>query len=103
MSDSQVPSELVADAVQTAQNFVTVFIGVYLLLIFVYVLASWFRVPDSLRPIVRFLHDVCEPYLRLFRRVIPALGPVDVSPIVAVGVLFVLRWLINSIVLENLR
>lgn len=85
------------------QRFVTVFISVYLLLIFVYVLASWFRVPDSLRPFVRFLHDVCDPYLRLFRRVIPPLGPVDVSPIVAVGALFVLQWLVNGVLLENLK
>jgi YggT family protein len=96
-------STLLADAIGAVQSFVTVFIAVYLLLIFVYVLASWFRPPDSLRPVVRFLHDVCDPYLRLFRRFVPPLGPVDISPIVAVGVLFVLQWLINGVLLGNLK
>jgi YggT family protein len=103
MGDSYASLALLADAIGAVQRFVTVFIAVYLLLIFVYILASWFRVPDSLRPLVRFLHDVCDPYLRIFRRVIPPLGPVDVSPIVAVGVLIVLQWLINSVLLENLQ
>ena len=43
--------------------------------------------PHSLSWLQRFLYDVCEPYLRLFRRILPALGPLDVSPIVGVLVL----------------
>ncbi|HZT46094.1 MAG TPA: YggT family protein [Gaiellaceae bacterium] len=78
---------LLADAVSTAQDFVNVFVGVYVLLIFVYVLTSWIRLPYSLSWLQRFLYDVCEPYLRLFRRLLPALGPLDLSPIVAVLVL----------------
>ena len=78
---------VLADAVSTAQDFVNVFVGVYVLLIFAYVLTSWIRLPYSLNWLQRFLYDVCEPYLRLFRRVLPALGPLDISPIVAVLVL----------------
>jgi YggT family protein len=78
---------LLGDAVSTAQRFVDVFVAVYVLLIFVYVLTSWIRVPYSLNRVQRFLYDVCEPYLRLFRRVLPSVGPLDVSPIVAVLVL----------------
>ncbi len=78
---------LLADAVSTAQRFVDAFVGVYVLLIFVYILTSWIRVPYSLNRIQRFLYDVCEPYLRLFRRILPPLGPIDVSPIVGVVVL----------------
>lgn len=103
MGVSGASSVLLGDAIAAVQNFVTVFIAVYLLLIFAYVLMSWFPVPEWVRPFVRFLHDVCDPYLRLFRRFIPALGPVDVSPIVAVGALFVLRWLVNDVVLASLR
>ena len=94
---------LLADAISTAQRFVGVFVWVYILLIFAYVITSWIRLPDPFRPFVRFLHDVCEPYLRLFRRILPALGPVDVSPIVAVFVLYVALWLVNSVLLDNLR
>jgi uncharacterized protein YggT (Ycf19 family) len=75
---------LLADAVSTLQDFVAVFVGVYVLVIFVYVIASLFRLPYSFNPVLRFLYDVCEPYLRLFRRIIPPLGPLDLSPLVGV-------------------
>jgi YggT family protein len=41
--------------------------------------------PYSLNSVQRFLYDVCEPYLRLWRRLLPLqFGPMDFSPIVAV-------------------
>jgi uncharacterized protein YggT (Ycf19 family) len=80
---------VLADAVGAAQSFVDVFIGVYVLLIFVYILTSWIRLPYSLSWLQRFLYDVCEPYLRLFRRVLPPFGPLDLSPIVGVFVLII--------------
>ncbi len=81
---------LLADAVGAVQNFVDVFIGVYVLLIFAYILTSWIRLPYSLSWLQRFLFDVCEPYLRIFRRLLPAFGPLDLSPIVGVFVLIIL-------------
>ena len=78
---------LLADAVSAAQSFVTVFVSVYVLLIFVYVLTSWIRLPYSLNWLQKFLYDVCDPYLRIFRRVLPSLGPLDLSPLVGVLVL----------------
>lgn len=95
---------LLADAVSAAKSFVSVFILVYVLLIFVYVLTSWVKLPYSLwlNRIQRFLYDVCEPYLRLFRRILPPLGPLDLSPIAAVVVLFLIRLLLESL-LDRLR
>ncbi len=78
---------LLADWVSTAQNFVSVFIGVYVLVIFVYVLTTLVRLPYSFNPVQRFLYDVSDPYLRVFRRVLPPLGPLDLSPMVGVVVL----------------
>jgi YggT family protein len=80
---------LLADAISSAQNFIWVFATVYTLVIFVYILSSWVRLPYSpwLARLQRFLHDVSEPYLRLFRRILPSMGPVDLSPIIAVIVL----------------
>jgi YggT family protein len=94
---------LIADAIDSVQSFVTVFIWVYTLMIFAYVILSWVRSPYTTHPVVRFLHDVCDPYLRLFRRVLPPLGPVDLSPIVAVAALLLLRYLVNGVLLENLK
>ena len=78
-----------ADAISSAQNFVWVFATVYTLVIFVYILTSWVRLPYSpwLNRLQRFLHDVSEPYLRLFRRILPSMGSIDLSPIIAVIVL----------------
>ena len=78
---------LLADWVTTTQSFVTVFTYVYLLVIFVYIITTFVRLPHSLQPVQRFLYDVSEPYLRLFRRILPPLGPLDLSPIIAVLVL----------------
>ena len=85
---------LLADAVSSARTFVSVFIYVYVLLIFLYVLTSWLRLPYSLNRVQRFLFDVCDPYLRLYRRFLPPLGPLDLSPIVGVIVLVLIERLI---------
>jgi YggT family protein len=88
------------DAVSAAENFVSVFIGVYVLLIIAYILTSWIRMPYSptLNRVQRFLYDVCEPYLRLFRRLIPSVGPLDLSPIIGILVLYVLERLIVTLI-----
>jgi uncharacterized protein YggT (Ycf19 family) len=45
----------------------------------------------------RFLYDVCEPYLRLWRRVLPMAGPIDLSPMVAVIALIVAEQIVVAI------
>jgi uncharacterized protein YggT (Ycf19 family) len=91
---------LLADAATSVRRFVDVFILVYILLIFAYVLTSWIRLPYSptLNRLQRFLYDVCDPYLRIFRRILPPLGPLDVSPIVAVITLVVIREALDALI-----
>ena len=83
---------MLADAISKAETFVNVFVTVYALVIFLYILASWLRLPYSpwLNRIQRFLYDVSEPYLRLFRRLLPSFGPLDLSPMIAIIVLIIL-------------
>jgi YggT family protein len=90
---------LLFDAVSSVQSFVSVFIYVYVLLIFVFILTSWVRLPYSpwLQRTQRFLFDVCDPYLRLFRRFLPPLGPLDLSPVVGVIALFILQRVIIAL------
>jgi uncharacterized protein YggT (Ycf19 family) len=90
---------LLADAASSVNTFIDVFIYVYVLLIFVYILTSWVRLPYTpwVRRFSDFLRDVCEPYLRLFRRILPPLGPLDLSPVVGIVVLFVLMDVINRL------
>ncbi len=69
----------------------------YSMVIFVYVLLSWFPTDRGiLADINNVLARVCDPYLNLFKRIIPPMGMLDVSPIVALLVLqFGVRLLLN--------
>ncbi|HZP73458.1 MAG TPA: YggT family protein [Gaiellaceae bacterium] len=72
------------DAITQVELFLNVFVGVYVLAIFLYIIASWIQLPYSLRVIHKFLYDACEPYLRIWRRILPMAGPLDLSPMVGV-------------------
>jgi YggT family protein len=91
---------LLADAITKAETFVNVFVTVYTLVILAYVITSWVRLPYStwVNRIQRFLYDVSEPYLRLFRRVLPSMGPLDLSPMIAVIAL----WLLDRVLITVL-
>jgi YggT family protein len=89
---------MVLDAISAVETFINVFVAVYILAILAYILTSWVQLPYSLRPVQRFLYDVCEPYLRLWRRLIPlSTGPLDLSPMVGVFALIALDTILNSI------
>jgi YggT family protein len=82
-------------------NYVSALFLVYILLIFVYILVNM-MFSLGLRPpysrwtdaVTNFLRDVCEPYLRLFRRFIPPLGMFDLSPMIAIFLLYIVRTLV---------
>jgi YggT family protein len=80
---------LLASAAHFAGSLVVTFCYVYILLILLYVISAMLQLPYSiwLSRIQRFLYDVCEPYLRLYRRFMPMVGPLDLSPLVATLVL----------------
>jgi YggT family protein len=82
----------------TARDQIADFLGallwVYIILIFAYIITTLIfsfggRIPYSRwsSAALGFLRDVTEPYLGLFRRFIPPIGMIDISPIVAVLVL----------------
>jgi uncharacterized protein YggT (Ycf19 family) len=93
-------SGLLFDTASSLQQFVRVFVGIYILLIFIWVLLSWIRIPYSrtFSAVQQFLDEVVSPYLRLFRGRIPTLGPLDLSPIVAVVVLLVAAELVSFVI-----
>ncbi len=51
-----------------------------------YILMSWVPAAQN-SAIGRMLEKVCEPYLGIFRKFIPPLGMIDISPIVAIFML----------------
>ena len=74
---------------------------VYLVLIFIRVLLSWVpRMPynRALRAVVTFVEETTDPYLNIFRRVIPRLGPIDISPIVAILVLSIVSGIVVRLI-----
>ena len=86
-------------------DFLAALILVYTLLIIAYILSQLFfnfggRVPYSRTSdgILGFLRDVCEPYLAIFRRFIPPIGPLDLSPIVALFALQIVGGIVASLI-----
>jgi YggT family protein len=84
-------------------NYVSAVFYVYIILIFLYILLNllfstgvhppYARGSDA---VLKFLRDVSEPYLRIFRRFIPAVGMFDFSPMIGIIVLWLLRTVIVS-------
>jgi YggT family protein len=87
------------DAVTSVESFLRVFVYIYSLLILAYIITMWVRLPYSpwLNRIQRFLYDVCDPYLRIWRRILPSFGPLDLSPVVGVAALYILLAVITNI------
>ena len=84
-------------------NYISVLAYVYTLVIIAYILTNLafslgLRIPYSRwsDAILGFLRDVTEPYLRLFRRILPSFGGLDFSPIVAILVLQLAARLLSS-------
>jgi YggT family protein len=75
--------------VSTVISFLEALYYVYTILILLYILLSWVQLPYNVwvGRVRTFLHDTVEPYLGIFRRMIPPIGMFDVSPIVALVVL----------------
>ena len=96
---------VLASARTQIADYLSTLIYVYTLLIVLFIVIQLLfsiglRPPYSraLDLVVGFLRDVCEPFLRIFRRVVPQFGGIDFSPILAILSLS----LFNSIVVQNL-
>jgi YggT family protein len=84
-------------------NYVGWVFQVYIIIIFVYIALNWLFAAGVHPPYSRwsdalltFLRDTAEPYLRIFRRLIPSIGMFDFSPIIAILVLYFLRVIITN-------
>ena len=70
-------------------------IGLLMLVILVTSLLSWVQ-PDPRNPIVRLLHAIVDPILHPIRVILPSMGGMDFSPLVAILILSMLQKLIVS-------
>ena len=80
-------------------NVLYTLLRIYSFCIVVWCLSSWITVSnDSFNRILEGLGKIVEPYLSVFRRVIPPISGVDLSPIVALFVLnLVGRFVISTL------
>jgi YggT family protein len=96
---------MLASARTQIADFLSALIYVYTLLIILYIVIQLLFMV-GLRPpysratdaVLGFLRDVCEPFLRLFRRVIPSFGGIDFSPLLAILTLSI----INNVVVGRI-
>ena len=85
-------------------DYVAALVTVYTVLIIVNILLSWvqqFRpIPYSvpLRAVIRFVEDTTNPYLNVFRRVVPRIGPLDISPIFAILLLGIVGGIVVGLI-----
>jgi YggT family protein len=86
-------------------DYVGTLIYVYVVILFLYlliniVLSFGARPPYSraFDVVMEFLRDVSEPYLRIFRRFIPSIGMIDLSPMIAIFVLVILDQIITPLI-----
>ena len=98
---------VLATAREQVADFLSALLWVYVILIFAYIVTTLIfsfggKIPYSRwsSAVLGFLRDVVEPFLSIFRRFIPPIGPIDISPIVAILVLQIVGF---SLVIPAIR
>ena len=86
-------------------DYLSTLITVYIVIIFIRILMSWFtRIPYNryLDAVLKFVSEVTDPFLNIFRKIIPSVrigpGALDLSPIVAVLVLSIVGGIVVNLV-----
>jgi YggT family protein len=90
---------------QDVADYVGALFLVYIILILIRVLMSWIpRMPynPTLRAVLDFVSQTTDPYLNLFRRILPPIGGggfgLDLSPMIGIIVLYILRGLVVALI-----
>lgn len=83
-------------------DYVQALVTIYWIIILAFILISWVemygRIPynRTTTAIIGFIREAAEPYLRIFRRILPPMGGLDLSPIIGILVLFFVGNLVSS-------
>jgi YggT family protein len=72
------------------------FFYVYMIMLTMNILSSWFHELQQFR-IVQMNRALTDPYLSIFRRFIPPLGPIDISPIIAFFSLEIIKAVVKGV------
>ena len=85
-------------------DYVDALVLVYFVLILLNIVLSWIQqfrpIPYNLtlRAVIGFIEESTNPYLNIFRRWVPRIGPLDISPIIATIVLFLVGGIVVSLI-----
>jgi YggT family protein len=71
------------------------FLAIYLVLLIVRILLSWFPNIDWSNPIFATISQLTDPYLNLFRSIIPPVGGLDLSAILAIFAIQILSYFVD--------
>ena len=71
-------------------TFIVVLTQILTLAIFIRAILTWFPQVPRDNPFVEVLYQITEPVLAPLRRVVPAIGPFDLTPIIAIILLSVI-------------
>jgi YggT family protein len=80
-----------ANPIQTVVNFANILVIILEVAIFLRAMLSWFPGMDKDNLLVRILNEITEPLLAPLRQVVPKFGMIDITPMVAFLVLFVIQ------------
>ncbi len=89
-------SSLLPLLVQTLLTFITIYSG----LLLVRILLSWFPNINWFDPPFSILSQITDPYLNIFRNIIPPLGGLDFSPILALILLQVIQQVMQQVAMS---
>ena len=89
--------------IQAVATVIDLLLNVYMYLIIGRAIISWVN-PDPYNPIVNFLYTVTEPVMRVARKIIPPIGgAIDISPIIVLILIYLIRIFLNQIVYDLAR
>ncbi len=81
---------VLANFIRALASIIDIILRLYFWIIIIRAIISWVN-PDPYNPIVRFLYQITEPVLRPIRKIIPPIGGLDFSPLVALLIIYFLQ------------
>jgi YggT family protein len=75
---------------------ITLILDIYMWIIIARALISWVN-PDPYNPIVSFLYRATEPVLSRVRRILPNMGGIDLSPLIVIFIIYLLKQVVTRL------
>ena len=77
------------------KDFVNILVPILYVAILARVILSWLPIGGSNNPLVAIVYQITEPILAPLRRVVPRLGVLDLTPMIAIVILGIIQSVVN--------